>query len=185
MTDADKPLINVVREGLERACKDFTSRVSPLGFSRTKKMFWTRRQDSTVDFVHLHRCGSTYGAPINASVSIRVHFGIRVLNDNFVAPALNGPYSDISRTRSGHYHLRFNALSGDTFSRCVDDLVRFVVEQGEPWFKKFNSIENLLDRADSPLRPNEKALLRTAQSGRAAKENVDTSLKILGLNGKK
>src|SRR5688572_22230936 len=122
----------VVRAGLERACKDFSDRVALLGFSRTKKLFWIRRQPFTVDFIHFHRGGSSYGAPINFSVDIRVHFGIRVLNDCFPAAALNGPFSDPTRLRSGRYHLRFNAKSGDTYERCIHDLERFVIEQGEP-----------------------------------------------------
>jgi len=177
----DKPLIQYVREGLEKACKEFTTRVAPLGFRRTKKMFWTRRNSHTVEFIHFFRCGSSYGAPRTASVSIRVHLGIRILNDTFVAPALNGPVSDIERTRSGRYHLRFNAISGDTFERCIDDLERFVLEQGEPWFRKFASNDNLITRSDSPLRDNEKTLLKAAREGNECPDNVAKSLKLLGV----
>jgi hypothetical protein len=49
----------VVRQGVERACRDFSERIALLGFARTKKMFWTRKNPYTVDFVHLHRSGST------------------------------------------------------------------------------------------------------------------------------
>jgi hypothetical protein len=77
--------------------------------------------------------------------------------------------------------MRFNALSGSTFARCVDDLERFVIEQGEPWFKRFSSIWNLLYRWDSPLKSDEKKLLRKARSGQATEANVAASLKMLGI----
>ena len=87
---ATNPLTLIVRRGLESVCKTFAARMEPIGFLRTKKMFWTRVHPHTVDVVHLHRDGSTYGAPNNANVSIRVHFAIRVLNDPFESVALNG-----------------------------------------------------------------------------------------------
>jgi hypothetical protein len=176
----DKSFTSIVRAGLERACRDFTARVEPLGFCRTLKMFWTRRHPLTVDFIHFHRKGSTYGAPRTASVEIRVHFGIRVLNDDFVAAALNGPYSDPGTLRGGRYHLRFNAETGSTYDRCVDDLARFVVEQGEPWFQKWREIEALL-QSNSPLGAKQKDFLSAAQRGQASADRIAASLKILGI----
>src|SRR5687767_7546982 len=126
----------VVRAGLERACREFTARIAQLGFQRARKMLWTRRHFLTVDFIHFHRCGSSYGAPINFSVDIRVHFGIRVLNDDFPALALNGPSSDEGRIHAGRYHLRFNAQTGSTYDKRLDDHVRLVTERGELWFRR-------------------------------------------------
>ena len=177
----DKTFTSLVRAGVERACKEFTARVEPLGFRRTLKMFWTRRHPLTVDFIHFHRHGSSYGKPHTASVHIRVEFGIRVLNDDFDAAALNGPISDAGLERAGRYHLRFNAETGSTYERCIDDLTRFVVEQGEPWFERFRSVESLLHLADSPLGPNEKEFLVAADEGRSSTERVAASLKILGI----
>lgn len=179
-TAPDKSFTSIVRTGLERACRDFTARVEPLNFRRTLKMFWTRRRPLTVDFIHFHRSGSTYGAPRTASVDIRVHFGIRVLNDGFVAAALNGPQSDAGRLHAGRYHLRFNAETGSTYDRCIDDLARFVVEHGEPWFQRWSSVDALL-QSDSPLRPQDRDFLRAAQDGQANAERVAASLKILGI----
>ena len=179
-TPPDKSFTNIVRAGVERACRDFTARVEPLGFRRTLKMFWTRRHPLSVDFIHFHRSGSTYGAPRNASVDIRVHFGIRILNDDFVAAALNGPYSDPGRLHAGRYHLRFNAETGSTYDRCIDDLARFVVEQGEPWFRQWSSTDALL-QSDSPLKPQDKDSLRAARDGQASAERIAASLKILGI----
>jgi hypothetical protein len=180
----DKTLTLVVRAGLEKACKEFTARIEPLGFRRTLKMIWTRRHPLTVDFIHFHRHGSTYGTPRNAEVNIRVHFGIRVLNDAFMAAALNGPLSDPGRLRAGGYHLRFNAASGSMYDRCVDDLVRFVVEQGEAWFQTCATIEAILNRADSPLKPDAKLLLQAAQMGQTDPTRLAASLKLLGIKEK-
>lgn len=179
-TAPEKSFTSIVRTGLERACRDFTNRAEPLGFRRTLKMFWTRRHPLTVDFINFHRMGSTYGAPRTASVDIRVHFGIRVLNDDFVAAAVNGPQSDVGTLHPGRYHLRFNAETGSTYDRCVDDLARFVVEQGEPWFERWRSVEALL-QSDSPLRAEEREFLRAARDGQSSLERVAASLKILGI----
>jgi hypothetical protein len=171
----------VVRREVERACKEFTVRLAPLGFVRTKKMFWTRAHPHTVDFIHLFRSGSSYGAPMNSSVSLDLQFGIRVLNDTFEAAALNGPSSDAERSRAGRYHFRFNAQTGSTFERCVDDLVRFVGEQGEPWFQRFTDMAELTSSGDSPLRSRERELLEAALAGRGSPENDAASRKILGI----
>jgi hypothetical protein len=171
----------IVRAGLEKACKEFTRRVEPLGFRRTLKMFWVRRHPFTLDFIHFHRHGSSYGAPRSASVDIRVHFGIRVLNDDFVAANLNGPYSDPGMLRTGNYHLRFNAESGSTYERCVDDLVRLVIDQGEHWFSRFHSVEALLHSPDSPLKPQQREFLLAAQQDRASADRLRASLKIFGI----
>jgi hypothetical protein len=173
----------VVREGVERACKEFSARIAPLGFTRTKKVFWIRRNPYTVEFIHLHRSGSTYGKPINYSVDFRIHFAIRVLNDTFEAPALNGPFSDAGRLREGRYHLRFNAQTSSTYDRCIDDLARFVSEQGEPWFSKFRNCEMLLASSDSPLREADKERLQSALNGQSDPEVVSASLKMLGIKG--
>lgn len=181
MAAEPKETTKVVRAGFERACKEFTVRISGLGFQRTKKTMWTRRQLFAVDFIHLHRSGSSYGTPINFSVGIRVHLGIRVLNDDFPAPALNGPSSDSVPVRTPPYHLRFNAQTGSTYDRCLDDLVRFISVEGEPWFKEFGSAEALLQNPTSPLRAADKQLLAAAVAGNVNATNVAASLKILGI----
>lgn len=163
---------------MERACIEFTAIAAPLGFVRTKKTFWTRRKEHTVEFIHLHRSGSSYGASISASVAIRVHFGIRVLNDSAPAAALNGPHSDAG---AASYHLRFNASTGSTFDRCIQDLARYVNQIGEPWFQQFADTSNLLERSDSPLSLEAKISLSNASDGQAKVENVAASLQLLGV----
>src|SRR5687768_12433156 len=93
MANSDASATAIVREGLERACRGFSEGIALRGFVRTRKMLWTRERSHTVDFVHFHRDGSSYGAASNYSCSIRVHFGIRVLNDGAESLALNGPSS--------------------------------------------------------------------------------------------
>jgi len=181
METPEKSTTQVVRDGLEKACREFTERIAFLGFSRTKKMFWTREHECTADFIHFHRSGSSYGAPRNFSVDIRVHFGIRVLNDTFEGAALNGPSSDASLTRAGNYHLRFNAKSGSTYDRCIDDLVRFIIEQGEPWFNRFRDPSALTDTRVTPLRADSVEALTAALRGDSYPSNVAKSRKILGI----
>lgn len=172
----------VVRQGVESAAKDFSARIEPLGFKRTKKMLWTRRHQHTADFITLFRQGSSYGRPINYSVSLDVGFGIRVLNDAFEGLSSNGPRYDFSeRLRAAHYHFRFNAQTGSTYDRCIDDLHRYVQHEGEPWFTRFRDSEALLSFQDSPLREPEKARLREAMDAHADVAAMSRSLRLLGI----
>ncbi len=144
-------------------------------------MLWTRPHSHMVDFIHLHRSGSSYGKPRNYSVNINVNFGIRILNDAFEALSANGPSDDPDRLRAGLYHLRFNAQTGSTYDRCVHDLVRFVLEQGEPWFIRFRELDVLFMAGDSPIREPLIERLRAGVNGRADTEAVAQSLKLLGI----
>lgn len=167
----------IIRSRTEKAFKEFTLSASVLGFSRTKTTLWTRQRIShAVDFVNLHRQRS-----INASVTIEVSFGIRVLNDEHPGLALNGPCSDAEKTRMGRYHFRFNAVSGSTYERCIMDLERFLIEVGEPWFRQFADTDSLLEHADSPLGPKAKDLLIEALMGNANSDNLVFSCKELGI----
>jgi len=178
---AADPLTVLVRKGLEEACRAFTVRIAPSGFSRTKKMFWARVLENTAEVIHFHRCGSTYGKPIGAEVEIRIHLAIRVLNDPSHTIALNGPSSDPGTIHEGRYHLRFNAKSGSMLDRCVDDLVRFVGERGEPWFHRFREPDRLVGLADSPLQADEREALRSALSGLADADRIRHSKSLLGI----
>lgn len=131
MKDFDK---NITREAIDKATSEFSSLVYPLGFIHSKKWFWVREKEASADFIHLHLDGISYGAPINYSVSFRVHCGNRNFNDSFEALALNGPYSRDSEALKRKYHHSFNAKSGSTYERCIEDLMKFVKDIGEPWF---------------------------------------------------
>jgi hypothetical protein len=170
-------LTSLVRKGTERACVAFTADIAALGFQRTRKMFWARVHEHSADVLHIHRGGISYGAPISASVSLRLHLAIRVLNDSFPAIALNGPSSDTAV----RYHLRFNARSFDLFDRCVHDLVRYVRDVGEPWFALFREPNALLLRPDSPLQADGKAHLQDALAGRYSEAHLQLTQKELGL----
>jgi hypothetical protein len=154
----------IVRDAVERACLAFTDAIAVRGFVRTKKMLWVRRGSLAADIVHLHRRGSSYGRPLNASVDFRIHLGIRVLMEESTPLALNGPFSDEGRFHAARYHMRFNAKTGDSFERCVADLARFVGD-AENWFDRFRSTEALLRDADSPLNEAEKGVLQIADPG--------------------
>ena len=125
-----------VKEGIDKATAEFTEKISFLGYVRTKKWFWVRASENSADFIHLHLDGISYGTPISYSVSFRVHCGFRSYEDKFEVLALNGPCSTDAEVRDKKYHHRFNAKSGSTYERCIEDLVKFVEEIGEPWFKK-------------------------------------------------
>lgn len=184
MPAAQNSTTQIVREGFELACNAFSVRMQHIGFARSKKVFWTRPSGLTAEFIHLHRRGISYGASRSASIGIRVHLGIRVLNDSFSAAALKGPHSDAGGypvPTSPNYHLRFNANTGSTFDRCIDDLVRFVEEQGLPWFAEFASARSLLDKPSSPLTDEAKQLLNGAMNGHADPQNNTLSLKLLGI----
>jgi hypothetical protein len=176
----------VCRAGVERATKEFTARIEPLGI-HTKKMLWVRKHQHTADWTSLFVKGSSYGGkPLNYSVSLDVGFGIRVLNDVFDGLAGNGPRFDYSeRMRAARYHHRFNAQTWSTFDRCIDDLARYVVHEGEPWFTRFREIEALLAEQGSPLRETGKERLRLAVAGQPDENAIKASLKMLGIKPKR
>jgi hypothetical protein len=178
MAELVENLSQVVRAGLEDMCCDLTARLELSGFSRTKKMLWTRLNPHVAQFVHLHRNGSSYRAAASASVKVRIHCDIRLLHGPLPVLALNGPYSEPDRVRDGRYHLRFNAKSKSMYERCLDDVVRFVSEQGEPWFRLFRDTRNLLERPDSPLTPEE---LAAVPGGQRREDAEAASLKLLGI----
>jgi hypothetical protein len=174
MKDIDK---KVVKDGIDKATAEFTEKISFLGYIRTKKWFWVRESENSADFIHFHLNGISYGAPRNYSVSFRVHCGFRSYEDKFVALALNGPCSADIEASEKRYHHRFNAKSGSTYERCIDDLVRFVVEIGETWFKK-QVIENVtLASSDPQLRQQSLKLLGL----KSAKRNVLNKYSLQGL----
>jgi hypothetical protein len=128
------PLTAIVKKAFDDACCDFSVGVAERGFTRTKTRLWVRLNDSTIDVISLFRAGSSYGAPIGGTLDIRLSSSGRLFNDMTEYLALNGPQSDIARTRDGKYHLRFNAKSRHMYERCITDLIRFLDSECEPWF---------------------------------------------------
>ena len=158
MKVVDKTIIN---DGLKKVARDLSERIAKLGFNHTKKWYWVRLNDGYADFIHLHRHGSTYGGQLNYSISFRVYCGNRVLNDDFSGLGLNGPNSDSPEAMQRRYHMRFNAKSGSTYERCIDDLEKFVIEMGEPWFKTHIPSQDARDIENQ--------------------QNIKQSLKLLGM----
>ena len=181
MTDQPSSLTSIVRKGFDRAIHEFSAQVVSQGFLRTKRGLWVRPHEYTADVISFHRHGSTYGAPRTASLSIRVHFAIRVLNDPFPALAANGPDSDTIGRGKHNYHLRFNAQSGSTFDRCIQDLVKLLIQEGEPWFRRFRPLDSLLNTADSPLGVEARKHLQAALDGKTDPSFLKVSSKVLGL----
>lgn len=178
---AEQELTRIVRTGFERLCKDFTEQVGEFGFAPTRKTFWTRPLEFKVDFLHFHRGGISYGAPISAQVDVRIHLAIRVLNDDSEAGTLNGPNSVAFMSYRPRYHLRFNGRSFSQYDRCLADSVRFFREQGLPWFATFSTAEAMLTRADSPLTPEARDRLRAALATGGDPVVVAANRKLLGI----
>lgn len=136
MAEISPPNAVIVRRGFDRACKEFSELVAPLGFVPTRKRQWSRPSAGLMHVIFFHRCGSSYGAASNNSVAIRVHFSVHA-PDYDGPPPLNGPSSDEIRDKQGRtYHTRFNALTDNAHDRCMTDIMRVVQEHGLPWFAK-------------------------------------------------
>jgi hypothetical protein len=159
------PLTAIVRKGFDDICRDLSYAIADRGFSRTKTRLWVRYADDAIDVLSLYREGSSYGAPIGGNLDVRIQSYFRRPFDTTPHLILNGPQSDIARTRSGRYHLRFNAKSRHMYDRCLTDLVRFVNDECEPWFAEM--------KTSAPLIP------RTAGEDPRASEQ---SRKLLGLD---
>src|SRR5476649_2934263 len=122
MDEPQVPLIKIVRDGLERVCKEFTEYLSQHGFVRSKKMLWIRSNGESLECISFFRRGSTYGSAHTASVDIRVAFFTEKVGHPSESGRRNGPWSDKLRDAKGYaYHLRFNASSWSTYDRCLDD----------------------------------------------------------------
>jgi len=135
-------------------------------FRRGRSTFWIREHEHTIDFMHLHL--------FRASPAFRVHFGIRVLNDPFPAPALNGPHSDAYSNLYLDFSDNLNHVN-----RCAGEIGAFCVTVGEPWFHKWSQPSDLLS-AESPLDHQAKEALRQALAGASDPECVQASRRLLG-----
>ncbi|WP_185999948.1 hypothetical protein [Novosphingobium lindaniclasticum] len=111
-----------VTEGMKRICADFSPVVGLRGFLHAKARTWVRINDASAESIHFHRLGSSYGSPRTGSVDLRVMLSIRVLNAPIASGAI-GIISDHARRKTGYaYHHRFNAETGSTYNRCLEEL---------------------------------------------------------------
>jgi hypothetical protein len=142
-------------------------------FRRTKPTFWTRGGEVIVPFVHLHL--------LTFTPAFRVHFGLRVLNDAFPAPELNGPMSEGGWALAGRKYLFNFSTTPDSLLRCADELASFICEVGLPWFQRFEAPDAAL-ATDSPLSDESKARLRLALVGQQDAAAIAASRAMLGLS---
>jgi hypothetical protein len=169
-----------MEKSVERSCHGKVLRLvgsllAPLGFRHVKSTFFIRRQEWVIEFIHLHkyRYGPCY----------RVHLGIRVLNDVFPAPALNGPnshpYTCTESPNGSQYKLDFGPDQASV-ERCSGEIHRWCSEVGVPWFNQFHDPHALLTDAASPLLENDKARLRLAMGGESDPNAVRASTSLFG-----
>ncbi|MCL9999059.1 MAG: hypothetical protein NBV68_06730 [Erythrobacter sp.] len=168
---------------MKQVCADFSQIVGPSGFLKTKNRTWVRAHDHSADCIYLYRHGSSYGAPRAARIDIRVMLSIRVLNATVAGGAI-GIISDPARRATGYaYHHRFNAETGSTYERCVEELGFYMTEVAEPWFAEWRDPRKLLTHPD--WREDAREALTSAIAGRASPEAVAASLAALGIRARR
>lgn len=161
----------VKRRVAERVRLLLTRRLQPLGFARGKTSFWVRPREYVVEFLHLH----LYKFP-----AFRVHAGIRVLNDTFEAPHLNGPTShEYSSGGRPTYRLDF-ANTRESLELCAAEIARYCTEIAEPWFDRYRDAHALLS-IESPLSKGARSALERSVRGLNDVEAVKLSRQLLGI----
>ena len=119
------------RSNKERVFRRLAKVLEPTGFHLGKSRFFTRASLPVIEFVHLHK--------FSFAPSFRVHVGIRVVNDPFVAVALNGPNSDeIVSPTGARYDFQY-CEDDESVDRCVSKIAEFVSNVAEPWFGLFRN----------------------------------------------
>lgn len=163
------------KAGHRKILRRVASLVTQIGLCQSRSTFFVRRQEHVIEFVHLHKFSFDSG--------YRIHLGIRVLNDTFQAPSLNGPHSDEYRgpdsPNGSRYFLRYGPVP-ETIDRCAEEIHRWCVEVGEPWFAFFRDPIRLFEDAASPLNAKEKERLRLALAGQSDLACVQASEEQLG-----
>lgn len=172
----------LILEGMRRICADFSQVVSLRGFQPTKTRTWVRINDASAESIYFHRLGSSYGSQRAVSVDIRVMLSIRVLNAPIAGGAI-GIISDHARRKTGYaYHHRFNAETGSTYNRCLEELGFYMTEVAEPWFSEWRDPLRLMAHDELSIEAREG--LASAISGNASPDTVAASLKALGIKAR-
>jgi hypothetical protein len=124
----------VITEGMKRVCSAFTQIVQPLAFKRGTGRKWARQLDGFEETIFISRSGASYGAPHSPSISLQLDLvSVRVSDQEHAG--LNHHTIQLIRRPTGYcYHHRFNAETGSTYDRCLEELGLFIIEVGEPWF---------------------------------------------------
>ncbi|MBL44994.1 MAG: hypothetical protein CMN71_09875 [Sphingomonadaceae bacterium] len=125
-----------VSDGMKRASSAFTGIVGPKGFRRGSGRKWVRQVDGCEEQISITRSGATYGMPSSARVILQVALSSRQLPDGAAIHLSHHETGKIRRSTGYCYHHRFDAETGSTFDRCVEELELFVEEVAEPWFRE-------------------------------------------------
>jgi hypothetical protein len=139
-----------------------------LGFRQTKPTFVIRPGDIVTAFFHFHKF--TFGP------YFRIHLGVRVMNDTFVALALNGP----SHEHAGQYSER-----EEDIQQCIRNIVTYCRTEGLPWLHRWSDPKTLLAAPDSPLHAEDQQALSNALAGRSNLAAIALSESLLGLRSGK
>jgi hypothetical protein len=124
----------VVADGMKRACSDFTKIVQPLGFKRGPRRSWVRKSGEAEECIYISRSGATYGAPRSPSISLQLDLSSRRGIDSPRHYFSHHETGMLRRPTGYCYHHRFNAQSGSTYDKCIEELALFMNEVAEPWF---------------------------------------------------
>lgn len=171
-----------ITEGMRHICADFSQVICLRGFLPTKARTRVRINDVSAESIYFHRLGSSYGSSRTASVDIRVMLSIRILNAPIAGGAI-GIISDHARRKTGYaYHHRFNAETGSTYNRCLEELGFYMTEVAEPWFSEWRDPQRLMTHDELSIEVREG--LAAAISGNASPGTVAASLKALGIKAR-
>ena len=131
----------------QKVLRLLAKRLQPLGFDRAKPTFFVRPGHVLLGFVHVHKY--TFGP------RFRLHLGVRVRFDQFVAQALNGPAFDgAPGTNEPGAQARFNYRSDvETIAACAEAMAQTVKTAGNQWFDAMSNPEQLLSIYRSPTTP--------------------------------
>jgi len=133
----------LVQAAMKKICADFSSHVTKYGFEKSGRRMWKREINGHLERIHFHRHGSSYGAPTTNSVDIRVELMSQLVGEDEALPT-HFQNSDQIRKSDGYcYHHRFNAKTGHTYERCLEELIMYTEDFAEPWFRKKRG-DNLL-----------------------------------------
>lgn len=135
-----------------------------MGFRQTKPTFVIRPGDIVTPFFHFHK--------FSFGPYFRIYLGVRVMNDTFVALALNGP---------SHGHAVQYSESDEDIRHCVQVMATYCRAQGLPWLERWSDPKELLAAKDTPLHPEEREALSDAIARRFNIQAIALSESLLGL----
>jgi hypothetical protein len=154
----------VERNIARRIVRAVARALGDVGFRQTKPTFVIRPGVLTTPFFHFHKF--TFGP------YFRIHLGVRVMNDTFVALALNGPMHE----HAGQYSER-----EEDIQQCIRKMVGYCRTEGLPWLERWSDPNALLEAQGSPLHPDDQQALSNALAKRFNAEAIALSESLLGL----